>query len=1107
MEPKLGMHDHSSLSALPLKNLQRLIKLPFSNMQQRTKRSKSQSISDENTPPPHPNVQLFETQFSQFNPSISPSILLHSHKDLDHARSNRCEEVLAPHDPSVKVFVRIRPFNIHERGGGQMVKKVSDNAVRVGDREFCFDSILDSNSQQEDVFRLVGVPLVKNALAGYNASVLCYGQSGSGKTYTMWGPPSAMIKGHSASSQEGIVPRIFRMLFSEIEREKQNSDGKQINYQCRCSFLEIYGGQIGDLLDPTRRNLEDAAKNALYIENLTEEYVSSYDDVTQILIKGLSSWQMCMTSMNSKRSRSHVIFTCIIESWCKDQESCLNVLESSNSNCSILSSGSADVFINKRFHVNCSHLVSSLADGTQPEDFTNRSSHLTHLLQESLGGNAKLSVICTISSVNKNCGETFSTLRFGQRVRSVKNCPVINEISEDDVNDLSGQICQLKEELVKAKIEVHQAETIRSQLKWRSVRGSVNQLRISLNRSLMLTSIDKESEEEIDANEDDVTELCKQHDNLHRSNEEGSSGELSFEGSSNFASAQGSCDTYFTSEDEKNCLHECDEINSAVTLDITDPSFRRSISPCSWSGVLEDPPLSESPKFRNIQRKNTVNTSALLENLRKISELSKLNLDLPGKLDRQSELKRSSLQSSKISSGPAESLADSLKRGLIIDYHWQNSLSNNSSVAFSFEHLMLKSSSAVDKANASVQTLSEGRLSSLDGTASSLCISCRQRVNHGSNDIQDSLKTCIMDLSSDRSTREITRVFVQQFTHERECCHFSKQSQKVENKEPEVIKETCEIKELHQDHGNASFDMKEKEELLKEIQTLKIKFKAYTEETPNKSIEKMRSSLLSQSMQLQSGLCSRDIRVEEKEKERQRWIEMESKWINLTDELRIDLESNHQRAEKVEMALMLEQKCTKELDGALHRALLSHARIIEHYVELQEKYNDLSDKHRRIMEGVAEAKKMSAKAGAKGQGSHFAKALAAELSALRVEKEREREWLKKENRSLHLQLRNTAEAVRTAGELLVKLREAEEAAFVAEANFTNVQHENDWLRKLTEKLKRKHKMEMVAMKQYMAESKLPEAALRTMQFEGTEVMPTGMSTEPGKAHRHVHRAR
>jgi len=249
------------------------------------------------------------------------------------------------------------------------------------------------------------------------------------------------------------------------------------------------------------------------------------------------------------------------------------------------------------------------------------------------------------------------------------------------------------------------------------------------------------------------------------------------------------------------------------------------------------------------------------------------------------------------------------------------------------------------------------------------------------------------------------------------------------------LEEKCEIKEVREEltQRSISFDATEKEELLKEIQNLRSKLQLYSDAPVKMSTDKLRSSLISRSIQLRkSGVFSPNNNGgEELEKERERWTEMESEWICLTDELRVDLEANRQRAERVEQELRLEKMCTEELDDALKRSVLGHARMVEHYVDLQEKYNDLVAKHNAIMHGIAEVKKAAAKAGKRGH-ARFAKSLAAELSALRVEREREAKFLKKENTSLKIQLRDTAEAVHAAGELLVRLREAEHAASVAE---------------------------------------------------------------------------
>ncbi|KAH9624159.1 hypothetical protein KSS87_004298 [Heliosperma pusillum] len=1046
--------------------------------------SKSQSFvvaADENSPPIDPNIQLNESQFPFKNsPKLSPSKLSISQNAIDFTKSNPSV------NPPVKVVVRIRPKTVNEKLGDPSIKKVSGDCLKVGDREFKFDSVLDPNSKQEDVFDLVGLPLVKDALAGYNASVLSYGQTGSGKTYTMWGPPGAMVEGQSPSTQQGIVPRMFQMLFREIEKEKAGAGDKQINYQCRCSFLEIYNGQIGDLLDPTQRNLQikDDAKNGFYIENLTEEYVTSYDDVTQILIKGLSSRKVGATSINSKSSRSHIIFTCVIESWCKETPA-NNFSSSKTSRISLVDlaglgrNKQADAgkeFERERKELNGSlshlgHLVNILAAGTQPDDRMYTDSSLTHLLQQSLGGNAKLAVICNISPDIKNYVETLSTLRFGQRISSIQNKPVINEITEEDMDDLTDQIRQLKDELIRAKLNVKSAGPVDRQFTGKSIRESVNQLRISLNRSLVLPSITNDIEEDIHADETDIRELCKHLDKLHASCDSDSMA---------FASVRGSSDSFFTSEHEINCLHDSVEIDST---EAPDSSSRNSISK-----AFQEPPLSESPKIRNFQRK-----SIIIEDTKSLSTVSLRSVS-------ENEPVRSSLRSSKFFSGPPESLAASLKRGLdVIDSHQQNSPSIRDSVAFSFEHLMLKPSPAADRINASVQTLSP---------SSFICVSCRQKGEVEGEDAaesKDKVKALEKVCSEQSAKIEELNQLVEQLKTENKSDLTSRESQAIEEKgcdngktmEPEIIKETCAIEENHKSE-NESFDVREKEELLTEIQFLKNKLQAYTDSAsaPNKSIDKLRTSLLSRSMQIRKSMSSQFNNAEEMEKERERWTEMESEWINLTDELRIDIESHRKHAENVENELKQEKKYTEELDDALNRAVLGHARFVEHYVELQEKYNHLSESHKRVMETINDVKRAASKAGAKGSGARYAKAFASELTTIRAEEKREREHLRKVNKSLRLQLRETAEAVHTAGELLVRLKEAEDTASFAESNMIELQQENEKLRKQLEKVKNKHKMEMTTMKQYMAESKLPESALRRPVHFDDEPLPTSTYITP-----------
>ncbi|XP_022877670.1 kinesin-like protein KIN-12F [Olea europaea var. sylvestris] len=1170
-----------SASVSPFKNL-----LPKSKQKMNSNHRSRSKLNGENIAPINPNIQINDPPLSASIPfpkkaSTKPNVNSYTE---EFTSSVAQEKFPADPDPPVKVVLRIRPANGHGSRDG-MIRKVSKDSVSVGDRTYTFDSVLDSKSSQEDVYQLVGAGLVKDALAGYNTSILAYGQTGSGKTYTMWGPPSAMVEdGSSVSGLHGIVPRIFQNLFSEIQKDQDNSDGKKINYQCRCSFLEVYNEKIGDLLDPTHRNLEikNDEKIGFYVENLSEEYVTSYEDVTQILIKGLSSRKVGATSINSKSSRSHIIFTCIIESWCKESTSkCFGSSKTSRISLidlagfdRIVLDGATKEHVKEGKYIKKSmsklgHLVNIAGDrhNGKSEDIPFRSSCLTHLLRESFGGNAKLSIICSIAPDNKCNGETLRTLRFAQRAKLMKNEPIVNEIAEDAVNDLSDQIRQLKEELIRTKFS--SCNSFRSNIglfKGRSARESLNQLRLSLNRSLILPQVDKGSKEEICINEEDVKELGLQIDNLN-SSENGECSQLySAEGSE----ADLMCEHYLSCSEES----ENEEINSRVTqtellhsnntepdnlskksMAINSPSRRSlSISGSHRLTVLEDPLLSESPKISNSQRRSTVFSSSILPNQDDMIESSS-NLDVLQHSHQQCDQNNSSLRSSRMFPGTTDSLAASLHRGLqIIDCQQKNSASARSSVSFSFKHLALNSGPSINKADVSVQTLPEDGQFSDAPSASFVCMKCKSAA---AKDVEDGLGKLLIPVDKSESfnglatkdtendlalalerERELDSICKKQaakiehlnqlleqckckndknsgrcsssslsdlkdqlpqiYEHENEKCHSLNNHDKLlewnndENHEPEFIKEKCEIKDVHEDLDSCmkkSFDVKEREAFLKEIEILRSQLKSCTGTPANKSTERLRSSLLLQSIQLRSSSTyARGNNEEEFEKERERWMEMESDWISLTDELRIDLESIRQRAEKAEMELRLEKKCTEELDDVLKRSVLGHARMVEHYAELQEKYDDLVGKHRAIMEGIADVKRAAKKAGAKGHGSRFAKSLAAELSTLRVERERERELLKKENQSLKIQLKDTAEAVHAAGELLVRLREAEEAASVAEEKNTTTIEENEKLKKQIEKLKREHKMEMITMKQYLAESRLPEAALRQFYREDSDIM-------------------
>ncbi|KAJ0249092.1 Kinesin-like protein KIN-12F [Hirschfeldia incana] len=984
-------------------------------------------------------------------------------------------------NPHVKVVVRIRPTKEY----CWTVKKLSDDSYSVRDRLFTFDSVLDSIRNQEDVFQQVGVPLVRDALSGYNTCVLSYGQNGSGKTYTMWGPAGSMLEDPSPKGEQGLAPRIFQMLFSEIQTEKMKSD---VNYQCRCSFLEIYNGQISDLIDQTQRNLKikDDAKNGTYVENLTAEYVDSYEDVAQILMKGLSSRKVGATSTSFQSSRSHVILSFIIESWSKGASTrCFNTTRTSRINLVDLAGVGTNVrdatkhcveeekFLKKSLS-ELGHVVDALAKNVHP-GISDRSLHktscLTHLLQESLGGNSKLTILCNVFPSDKNTKRTMSTLRFGERAKTMGNKPLINEISEEDVDDLSDQIRLLKEELMRAKADCHPVGSKDNHFGAKSARENLNQLRVSLNRSLMLPKIDIDEEEEITVDEDDVKELHQQIKSFRGSFSEKQKKLPVYRESvsSSFVTAFGESelmdddDEIFSEEveaEEKDLdesFKECDD-DSAITKSTEKSRIKEfasannmSINPCRQSLVLQEPIQSDSPKIRDSLRTSCLRKQNSLAHSIKSSCLA------------ESQHIRASLRGSKIFTGSTESLAASLRRGLDIIENPLNPASNRCSVALSSDNLTMQPSTEI--------------LQDDQQPPAPLCPSCRQKSDKLFNVVEADGHHQMEGLTEKQ--QELENLCAKQAAKIEQLTRLVEQHKHQTVNENQLL--SCnDVVEFDQakEIPNEDFDIGEKEALLKEIEDLKSKL----QKPVTMSTNELRSSLLARSFQLRNKNAEKDI-----EEERLRCTEMESEWISLTDELRVEIETQRSRAEKAEAQLKQEKLSTEELEDALQRAVLGHARFVEHYTELQEKYNDLGSRYKATGEWITELKKAVAKAGKKGCGSRFAKSLATELSALRVEKERERDLLKKENVSLKIQLRDTAEAVHTAGEVLVRLREAEQSASAAEEKFDEVEEENEKLKKKMEKLKRRHKLEMATIKQNLKQNTLPESALQPLHQRNLEI--------------------
>ncbi|KAL5855677.1 hypothetical protein ACOSQ4_005479 [Xanthoceras sorbifolium] len=372
-------------------------------------------------------------------------------------------------DHNVQVLIRVRPLNSMEKstqGYNRCLKQEGAQSITwVGQPEtrFTFDHVACETVDQEMLFRMAGLPMVENCLSGYNSCMFAYGQTGSGKTYTMLGEIEDLEV--RPSPRRGMTPRIFEFLFARIQAEEESRRDEKLKYNCKCSFLEIYNEQITDLLDPSSTNLmlREDVKQGVYVENLSEFEVQTVGDILKLLTQGSLNRKVAATNMNRESSRSHSVFTCVIESrWEKDSTTNLrfarlNLVDLAGSERQ-KTSGAEGERLKEAANINKSlstlgHVIMILVDVShgKPKHVPYRDSRLTFLLQDSLGGNSKTMIIANVSPSICCAGETLNTLKFAQRAKLIQNNAVVNEDSTGDVLALQHQIRLLKEELLLLK--------------------------------------------------------------------------------------------------------------------------------------------------------------------------------------------------------------------------------------------------------------------------------------------------------------------------------------------------------------------------------------------------------------------------------------------------------------------------------------------------------------------------------------------------------------------------------------------------------------------------------------------------------------------------------
>uniref|UniRef100_A0A8C6IA91 Kinesin-like protein n=1 Tax=Mus spicilegus TaxID=10103 RepID=A0A8C6IA91_MUSSI len=285
-------------------------------------------------------------------------------------------------------------------------------------KPYVFDRVFPPNTTQEQVYHACAMQIVKDVLAGYNGTIFAYGQTSSGKTHTMEG------KLHDPQLM-GIIPRIARDIFNHIYSMDEN-----LEFHIKVSYFEIYLDKIRDLLDVTKTNLsvhED--KNRVpFVKGCTERFVSSPEEILDVIDEGKSNRHVAVTNMNEHSSRSHSIFLINIKQENVETEQKLSgklyLVDLAGSE-KVSKTGAEGAVLDEAKNINKSlsalgNVISALAEGTKSY-VPYRDSKMTRILQDSLGGNCRTTMFICCSPSSYNDAETKSTLMFGQR--SVSESP------------------------------------------------------------------------------------------------------------------------------------------------------------------------------------------------------------------------------------------------------------------------------------------------------------------------------------------------------------------------------------------------------------------------------------------------------------------------------------------------------------------------------------------------------------------------------------------------------------------------------------------------------------------------------------------------------------
>ncbi|RTG88332.1 kinesin family member 3B [Schistosoma bovis] len=289
---------------------------------------------------------------------------------------------------SVKVVVRCRPLNEKEASDGHKkcvfvdcsngTIEVRNPIAKLNDdpKRFSFDAVYDESSKQRDLYDETFRDLINSVLDGFNGTIFAYGQTGTGKTFTIQGL-------QDDPELRGVMPNSFVHIFDHI------SKSMDAQYLVRASYLEIYKEEIRDLLrrDQSKHlEIREKPDSGIFVKDLSSVLTKSIDEIQKVMKIGYQNRAVGATNMNEHSSRSHAIFIVTVES------------------CKTGADGEKHIRVGKL----------NLVD-----------------LADSLGGNSKTIMIANIGPATYNYEETINTLRYANRAKNIRNKPKINEDPKD----------------------------------------------------------------------------------------------------------------------------------------------------------------------------------------------------------------------------------------------------------------------------------------------------------------------------------------------------------------------------------------------------------------------------------------------------------------------------------------------------------------------------------------------------------------------------------------------------------------------------------------------------------------------------------------------------